>query len=84
MVALNLGETGEITTESASNCWSKRWAKAGAGTTPVARGRRAYLHDGRARCGTVTPPIILAAWLGAWWRVAAVYGLAPPWLDGRG
>lgn len=22
-------------------------------------------------------------WLGAWWRIAAVYGLAPPWLDGR-
>lgn len=22
-------------------------------------------------------------WLAAWWRVAAVYGLAPPWLDGR-
>lgn len=23
------------------------------------------------------------AWVAAWWRVAAVYGLAPPWLDGR-
>ena len=23
-------------------------------------------------------------WVAAWWRIAAVYGLAPPWLDGRG
>ena len=28
-------------------------------------------------------PDTLAVWIGTWWRIAALIGLAPPWLDGR-
>ena len=31
----------------------------------------------------MSPPAIIAVWIGTWWRVAALIGLAPPWLDGR-
>ena len=31
----------------------------------------------------MTPVIILGAWWAASIRIAAVYGLAPPWLTGR-